>query len=190
MRIICIAGTNGSGKDSLGEMLAGRHGWLFVSITDILRDGLRDQGLPIERENMRRLSADWRRESGLGVLIDKAVEEFKRRGGEAKYQGLVIASLRNPGEADEVHKLGGRVVWLDGDPKVRYGRIYSRQRSSEDQKTFEQFLAEEQAEMQHEGDEATLNMAGVKAQADIFIDNNFPDLQTFHAHIQKTLGLK
>ena len=52
-----------------------------------------------------------------------------------------------------------------------YDRIYSRQRTAEDDKTFEQFLEEENAEMSHSGDEATLNTAGVKDKSDIFLIN-------------------
>jgi dephospho-CoA kinase len=186
MKIIGISGTNGSGKDSLGKMLEDRHGYSFVSVTEILRDGLRKKNLPIERENMRNLSAQWRREHGLGVLIDKAVEMFKSSGD--KYKGLAISSLRNPGEADRVHELGGEVVWLDADPKERYERIHSRHRSTEDQKTYEQFLSEEQAEMEHKGDEATLSMAGVKAKADIFIRNDGNKVEEFTARAEKALN--
>jgi dephospho-CoA kinase len=178
MKIIGIGGTNGSGKDSLAQSLVEENRFLFISVSDILRAELEERKLPIERENLRSLSAEWRREYGYGVLIDMAFKAYEAE--QAKYKGLVIASLRNPGEADEIHKLGGKVVWVDAEPKIRYQRIYSRQRSSEDQKTFEQFLAEEQAEMQHSGDEATLNWQGVKAKADIFItndSNNIDDLK-------------
>jgi cytidylate kinase len=187
MKIIGISGTNGSGKDSLGQMLAERHGYLFVSVTDILREGLREQNQPIERKNLRNLSTQWRREHGLGVLVDKAVEKFKESG--SKYRGLAIASLRNPGEADKVHELGGKVIWLDADPQERYERIHSRHRSTEDQKTYGQFLEEEQAEMQHEGDEATLSLAGVKTKADIFIRNDGNKVEQFIAHAEKILNL-
>jgi cytidylate kinase len=49
MKIIGISGTNGSGKDSLGQMLQQNHGWLFVPATDILRDELKKRGKRIER---------------------------------------------------------------------------------------------------------------------------------------------
>ncbi len=171
MKLIAIAGTNGSGKDTVGHLLAEKHGFLFISVTDMLRDECRSRGLPVERENLRTISAEWRREGGLGVLIDKAVEVFNRVGGE--YSGLVVASLRNPGEVVRTHELGGKTVWIDADPHVRYDRIQSanRGRGSEDEKTFEQFLADEQAEMQQSGDAATLNMSGVKALCDLTIMN-------------------
>jgi dephospho-CoA kinase len=186
MKLIGLGGTNGSGKDLLGESLQELNNYLFVSVTDILRDEAKKRGQPIERSVLREISAEWRRESGLGVLIDKAVKMFKQTD-NGKHDGLVIASLRNPGEADSVHELDGIVVWVDADPKVRYDRLTARQRSSEDNKTYEEFVAEEQAEMSHSGDEATLNSGGVKAKADIFIENNGNDLSEFKRQIEAEL---
>jgi len=170
MKIIGIAGTNGSGKDSLGEILAKNYGYMFVSGADFLRDEAKKRGLSIEREVLRTISAEWRRKYGLGVLVDKAFEIYKQSA--KKYKGLVISPMRNPGEAQHLKELGGVLIWVDADLKVRYGRITKRQRSTEDQKTFEQFLAEEQAEMEHSGDETTLSLSGVKLKADIFLENN------------------
>lgn len=187
LKLLGVSGTNGAGKDSIGEFLASHHNWLFVSVTEILRDELRRQDVPLEREHLRNLSADWRKQYGLGVLIDKAVEIYESH--QKEYAGLCVSSLRNPGEADELHKLGGQVVWVDAEPKIRYQRISSRARGTEDQKSFDEFLTEEQAEMRHSGHEATLSLEGVKAKADIFIENNSDDLSSFHRQIEKSLGL-
>jgi cytidylate kinase len=191
LQIIGLAGTNGSGKDTVGRILADAHDYLFISVTDLLRTEAKRRGLPVERENLRQISAEWRRESGLGVLVDKAVAEYKKDPGA--YMGVVMASLRNPGEADRVHALGGTVVWIDADPRVRYERVQAnaadRGRAAEDTKTFEEFLSEEQAEMQSSGDSATLNMSSVKERSDIFLENDAPDLADFQAQVEKTLGL-
>jgi dephospho-CoA kinase len=172
--IIGIAGTNGAGKDTVGLMLQQNHGYLFVSVTDVLRAELKRQGFPVDREHLRELSASWRREFGFGVLIDRAMDVLHDQP-KGKYKGIAIASLRNPFEVDRVHELGGEVWWLDADPLLRFTRIKanaaSRARAEEDEKTFEQFLAEEQAEMHSTGDEATLNMAAVKDKADIKMQN-------------------
>lgn len=190
MRLVGIGGTNGAGKDTVGDMLEERHGWLFVSVSEILRRELKARNESIERKNLRLLSAEWRRELGLGALVDKAVEEFNRRGGPAKFNGLVVASLRNFGEADRIHELGGKVVWVDANPKLRYQRVIARVRSDEDRKTFEGFMADEQEEMQHfGGDKATLNLAGVKERTDIFLENNSNDPEVFKAAAEKALEL-
>jgi dephospho-CoA kinase len=187
MKIIGISGTDGSGKDSLGLMLAERHGWMFISVTDMLREEASERGIPLKRNTLREISAQWRRESGNGVLVDKAVETFKTKSN--RYKGLVMASMRNPGEADRIHDLGGKVVWVDAEPKIRYERIASRKRGSEDEVTYEQFLKEEKTQFNHSGDAATLSLSGVKAKADIFLENNGNDIEAFKDYAETKLGL-
>lgn len=187
MKIIGIGGTNGSGKDTLSQILADDYGWLFVSASeDLLIPELKNRGEVVERETMRALSAEWRRDFGLGALIDKATEKFDPK----KYKGLVISSLRNYGEADRIHELGGQVVWTDADPRVRYERIFSRGQGDKDKKAYEEFLAEEQAEKEHLGDEATLNWQGVKDRADIFLTNNSNNIADFRKAVVRALDLK
>jgi uncharacterized protein YeaO (DUF488 family) len=74
---------------------------------------------------------------------------------------------------------------------VRYDRIQAveRGRGSEDNKTFEEFLAEQEAEMQHNGDKATLNMADVKDRCDIFITNESNDLKQFYIKVISALKI-
>ncbi len=189
MKIIGISGTNGSGKDTVSEFLADQ-GWLFISASgDLLIPELQKRGLPTERKQMADLSTEWRGEIGMGAVITKALEEYKKRSKHQKFGGLVISSLRHPGEADQIHELGGQVLWVDADPRIRYERIYSRGQGAKDQKTYEQFLAEEQAEMQHAGNEATLSIGDVKAKADIFLQNN-GSLEEFQETVEKALGLE
>lgn len=186
MKIIGIGGTNGSGKDTVGQMLVERHGWLFVSVTDILREELKRRGQPVERHNLRSLSREWNAKHGAGVMTNMAVEKFKKAGSE--YKGLVLASLRREGEAARVHELGGKVVWVDADPKVRYMRISDRGRGAEDAKTFEQFLEEEEIEMHNQGDKHAVGMGVVKDLADIKLENNGNDIEAFKDEAEKSLA--
>ena len=84
-------------------------------------------------------------------------------------------------------------MWLAADPHVRYERsqanVSSRGRTEEDTKSFEEFQAEEAAEMHTSGDSATLNMSGVKDKSDIFLENSHEDLTQFQAHVERELGL-
>ena len=189
MKIIGIGGTNGSGKDTLSQLLADDYGWLFVSVSqDLIIPELRERGLPLERKNMAALTAEWNRDIDEGAVIDKAVEKFRQKGIE-KFTGLVISSIRHPWEADRIHELGGKVVWLDADPKLRYERIFSRGQGEKDRKSFEQFLAEEESEKHHSGDKATLNWQGVKNRSDIFITNDGNDIQEFRRNARQALNL-
>jgi hypothetical protein len=147
--------------------------------------------LEVARENLRMVSAEWRREGGTGVLVDKAIEMFERME-HGPDTGLVIASLRNPGEAVRVHDLGGTMVWLDADPRIRYERIHNshRGRDEEDQKTYEEFLQEEQDEMHpaDPNDPNLLNGAAVKALTDITILNE-SDLDALQQNAAAALNL-
>jgi len=193
LRIIGLAGTNGSGKDTAGHILADFHGYLFVPATELLRKEVRRRNLPITRENLRMVGNHWRDELGLGVLVDKAVADYQVA--KDLYKGVVISSLRNPGEADRVHHLGGTVIWIDADPEVRYKRIQAnavaRGRADEDNKSYEQFLAEEEAEMMAPADAeaSALNMSAVKDRADLVVDNTDENVPGFRKHLEEALGL-
>lgn len=173
-------------------MLAERHGYLFVSVSDLLREEARKRGQPVTREVLREISAEWRREFGLGVLVDRAVTKWKSFGDA--YAGVVACPMRNTGEAQHAKDLGGLLIWVDADPKVRYDRITSgdRGRAGEDNKTYEEFLQEEQDEMHRpaDGDAATLNFGAVKDLADITIENNGNDIEAFKDAAEKALHLK
>jgi cytidylate kinase len=189
--IIGLGGTNGSGKDTVGHIIADEYNYLFVSVSELLRAEARKRDQPVTREVLRTISAEWRREFGLGVLVDKAVETWKASGNA--YSGVVVCPMRNVGEASHLQELGGTLMWIDGDPRVRYDRIQAniatRDRAEEDNKTFEQFLAEEESEMHKPagGDEATLDMAGVKALATTTLLNNSNELEALTLEIKKLL---
>jgi cytidylate kinase len=191
IKIIGISGTNGSGKDAMGHVLALKHNFLFVSVTDLLREEAKRRGISVDRENLRLISAEWRRKYGYGVLVDQAYNQYKQL--EDKYAGLAIASLRNPHEADRVHQLGGIVVWVDANVKTRYERIQrnfnERGRADEDAKTFDQFVIEEEMEMHTPpgGDDANLNMGAVKTRADMVINNEGTNLLEFETFVDQQL---
>lgn len=184
MIIVGLAGTNGSGKDTVAHMLVERHGFYFGSASEMLGEELKKRGLTLERVNKSALSAEWRKEHGLGAIVDIAVEQAQTK----NIDKVVVGSLRNPGEVDRVHELGGVVIWIDADPKIRYQRIANNDRGRvEDQKTYEEFLAEEEAEMTHIGDENTLSMSGVKAKSDIFIKNDDTKIEKFKDFAEQIL---
>jgi cytidylate kinase len=183
-----LAGTNGSGKDTVAEVLADKHNFFVASATDMLRTELEKRSLPTDRIHKSQLSAEWRRNLGMAAIVDKAYEEFSKQ--TARYQGIIIGSLRHPGEADRIHELGGKVIWVDADARVRYDRIQNTNRGRiEDKKTFKEFVADEEREMFPEGDEATLHGAEVKRRSDIFIENNGNDLRAFKEKVMLSLGV-
>lgn len=185
MKIIGLSGTNGSGKDTVARLLRDEFGWLFADATAMFEEELTKRGLPTDRLHKSELSAEWRRESGMAAIVDRGLRLFEA----GHYNGLVVSSLRHPGEADRVHELGGVVVWVDADLRVRYNRITRNNRGRvEDDKTFEEFVAEQEREMTPTGDAATLNIAAVKERADIAMVNDGDDIEQFKAAIRAKLA--
>lgn len=187
-KIIGVSGPNGAGKDEVGKLLAEHHGYLFVSVSQLLRDEATRRGQPLERKYLSAISAEWRRQHGLGVLVMQAVAQFEAAE-PGRYKGVVMASLRNSAEADKIHELGGTMLWVDADPKVRFERIQARGRT-EDNKTYEEFLAEEAAEMyaRPDADEAELNAMAIKERADAVVMNE-TSLDELHDQLIEILDL-
>lgn len=181
-RVIGISGTNGSGKDSTGHLLERKAGFKFVSITDILRHEATKRGLPIEREVLREISREWREARGGGVLVEETIAHYEKTYQKDFPAGIVIASLRNHAEPDAIHEHGGTVLWIDADPKLRYERIQRNKsargesRALEDNKTFEEFVAEENSEMfGYSDDPNSLKTVDVKNKSDITVINEIMD---------------
>lgn len=190
-KIIGIAGTNGAGKDTLGELVAERCGYKFVSVSDILRAELTKQGVPHEREHMSALSTKWAREHGPGVLSVKTIEAYIEEEEREGYSGLVVGSIRRPAEVHAVQQEGGVVFWIDADRKTRYDRIQSGNRGRhDDAKTFEQWCAEEDREMHPDSDDPTvLNMAATRDETDRTIENNFSTQEAYRDYLIKEFEL-
>lgn len=188
--IVGVAGTNASGKDTLGALRESLHGAQFVSLSDILRRELDKRGLPHERENLRSVSREWREEEGPGAMSLRSIAAYENEKSEKKYTGLTLTSIRTPGEAEAIQRAGGLIIWVDADPKIRYQRILSRNLGRpEDQKSFEQFIDEEEAEMHPSEKGGGLDMAGVRDVADIKIINEFDSLEAYEAFLKKEFEL-
>jgi cytidylate kinase len=170
-KLIGLAGTNGAGKDSVEGMLEKEFGYLFISGTDLLRAEATQRGLSNDRSILRTISSEWREKLGGGAFVKKILEKY---GDVSNGRGIVMASLRSPDEVDEIHQRGGLVLWIDADQRLRYERVSqsSRGRNDEDQKAFEQFVKEEEIEMQGGTKAKGLNMGAVKEKCDYFIQNN------------------
>ncbi len=186
MKIVGLSGTNGAGKDIAGDILKKDFGFGFVNVSDFLRQEAGKRKLEPTRENLRMISAQWRREFGVGVLVDMAVDFMKNSG--QKLTGIVISPMRNSGEAQRLKEIGGTLVWVDAQPRLRHERIMSRSRDAESVMSYEKFIANENAEMSNAGDEAGLDMAEVKAMADVTIMND-GSLDELKRNLIKKLGL-
>jgi dephospho-CoA kinase len=190
--IIGIAGSNGAGKDTLSNLRQQLNDAVTVSLSDVLRGELDKRGLSHERENLRTVGNELRHEFGPGVLAGRAIDDYERDG---RGTGLSLTSVRSVGEAELIISKGGAIVWVDADPQLRYARITSRPGARPtDQKTFEQFVEEEEFEMnppaEIANDKGVPNMAKVKELASITITNNFATEDAYKEYLKREFELE
>lgn len=185
--IIGVSGTNASGKDTLGILRQTLQNTKMTSLSDILRHELDNRGLPHERDNLRAVGNEWRAEGGPGILVDKTIELYRQEKVDKGYTGLTLTSIRHPGEAAAVKAAGGIIIWVDADRRVRYERIHNRLNNRPtDQKTFEEFVAEEESEMKPTDG---LDMEGVRDMADVTIINEFDSVAAYEDYLKKEFEL-
>ncbi len=177
--IIGISGTNGAGKDTLAALRREREGAEHVSLSDVSRKELTALGIPLERENLMALSKQWREESGdYGVLATRTIQRYLGdKAVSTTINGLSIVSVRHPDEATRIKEADGKIFWVDARPELRYERVRTGGRNRiDDQKTFEEFIDEEQREINPlNPNPASVNLGAVSRMADVRIENNFTD---------------
>lgn len=191
MHIIGLAGTLNAGKDVLGNMLAEEYGFLHMSTSDMLR-AIKRQKFGDSPEALLTRNDPFvhklRLEKPAGFLVGSIHEEWLTN--RDKYPGGFVASaIRAISEAEKILELGGTIIFVDADPKVRYARSQARQRdANETGKSFEEFMATERTEIDVDpNDKAVTNLVAMKNMAGIVLDNSGNDMGVFKAEAKKVL---
>lgn len=188
MLFIGVAGTAGSGKDTATEMLCHLFGMKNLSSADMVRAitrqvyGLAPDFNPV-RDQLYVVANYVRNEIHPAAMVKLCMVQAQAQNAH----GGVISGLRSMGEADAIREAGGIIVGIDADPKLRYERINSRARDAEAQKTFEQFL--EQDNYENRGLSDTGPGRGIRAiidSADIVISND-GSLEELEAQLKEKL---
>jgi hypothetical protein len=145
-----IIGLSTQAAPALNYALLAQHYNSGSFFTDLFREECRKRGI-LHAKNLRKISSEWCNQDGLGAVVDRSMIAFEHAGGFNKYSGIVMSSIRRPGEADRIHELGGTIIWVDADPRARYDRIQAnaahRGRASEDSISFAEFIQHESDEM-------------------------------------------
>lgn len=175
--IIGLTGKNCAGKGEAAKFLKDRS-YRYYSLSDVIREEIKTQGLPVTRDNLIRAGNHLREAKGPGALAEVIV---KRLEADKHY---VIDSIRNPAEVEVLRKLGNFTLFaITADPQIRFQRILDRKRES-DPVTYEDFIRLEQAE---EAENATGQQLTRTANlADMQIENNGA-LEVLHEKLREAL---
>lgn len=185
IKIIGVAGTFGSGKDTIADHLEKNMNFFHISTGDLVREESMKRHGSIERNPYLQETATYlRRKFGGDILIKRGLEKLEKQ--PEQFEGIVFTGLRSLGEARGVKKAGGYLLFVDAPVKTRFARMKNRQRDKEVEMTLEQFKASEQNEQTTSDDEAEFNIYRIKDEADEVVIND-SDLDSFIKKAEKVL---
>lgn len=165
--IIGITGTLGAGKGTVVEYLKSK-GFKHFAVSDTFLAGeAKKRGLEPTRTVRRDIANEYR---ALGpTKLMEAVYDAARGAVEAG-EGVIIEPQHTAGEASFIQSMGGIVLAVDADLKVRYKRIVKRA-SSKDNVTFDEFKKQQDFEMKQD-DPNKNNLAAAIAEANYRLIND------------------
>lgn len=164
--IIGITGTDGAGKGSVVDYLVSEKGFVHYSARAMFVEEIKRQNLPNDRNHMRLVANELRKQHGNDFLITFYLRKFQ----EEQPAHVIIESLRAVAEAETLKKEGGILLAVDADQKLRYERIQKRG-SSSDHVSYEDFEKQEKLESD-DPDPNGMQKAKVIQMADYTIMNN------------------
>lgn len=170
--VIGLAGSIGAGKGTAAAYLARHYGADLFLFSDPFRRILETLHMDVSRSAMQTLSTILRNAYGqdlLSVVAKKAIDSSARR-------VVVIDGARRPSDLEGIASDPDfRLLFIDADIAVRYGRIVQRaQNRGDNEKTFEEFREEEMGEPES-------HIKDLKARADLVIRNDGEEAEFYAA---------
>lgn len=190
-RLIQISGTLGSGKDSVGNMLAEKYGYQHVSAGDVLRTEARLQGYtdPLSREVLGMIGDQLAHAHGPGPITRGAIKQYEKVADQFP-GGLAISGIRSVEEAEAAKAHDGFILFTDAPEAVRFKHVRARGRGDDDS-SLDEFVAREQQELHGTTPEGKdgIYILGVKALADAVIVNETGTFEELFTKATQALGL-
>ena len=174
-RLIGLTGTNGAGKGEAAAYFEAR-GYAYFSLSDVIRDELRERGEPASRDNLIRTGNDLRDRFGPDVLARRTMDKI------GCTERAVIDSIRNTREVDLLRRQEGFVLLaIDAPIALRFARVAVRGRdeSAGDLEAFRKKEEEERA-----GGATAQQLEACMAAADRLIIND-GTIPEFHRKLEE-----
>lgn len=166
MQIVGITGTLWSGKWTIVDYLIKKYWFQYFSVRVFLIKEVEKRWLPLNRDSMALVANDLRASFGPSYIVEQLYEEAK-----LTWKNTIIESIRAVGEVEALQKKWDFLLYaIDADIKIRYQRILLRS-SETDNVSFEEFVANEEREMQNT-DPNKQNISLCMKMADHLFDNN------------------
>ncbi len=161
--VIGISAYPGGGKDFVADMLVKKYKFYKVVPGDIIRDLMKRQKIPINRENETNFAAKLRKKHGSEYIMQLCYEHAKEEGKNK----IVIAGVRTLGDLRFFRKnkyIFFKNIFVEAPAKLRYQRIIKRGRQDAPS-SFKEFLKQDKLE------DKTFGISKVKEASDYVIIN-------------------
>lgn len=164
-----IVGLNGSGKDTVAEYLVKKYGFEHRDLGQEIRNMLKSQGRDFtNRLDMINLGNEMRQKYGFNYWCKKAIESTQK-------DLVVITSVRNPAESNEINLRKGVIIEVFAEPQIRYERVIERKNKNPEShgatQSFEEFKLIEEKELS-DPDPSKQQMLQCIKMSNYKLDNN------------------
>jgi dephospho-CoA kinase len=174
-RLIGLTGTNGAGKGEAAAYFTGK-GYAYFSLSDVIRDELRERGEPASRDNLIRTGNELRERFGHDVLARRTMAKV------GSGERAVIDSIRNLQEIAFLRRQKAFVLLaIDAPVEVRFARVAVRGRD-ESARDLEAFRNKE--EQERSGGASAQQLEACMAAADRIIVND-GTIREFHRKLEE-----
>lgn len=176
--ILGLTGEIASGKGTVSKYLEGKYQATSHRFSAPLRDVLKRLYMEINRANMQDVSRILREQFGQTLLAKVISEDVKNDPNKV----IVIDGIRRFADIKYLKQLPEfKLIYITADIKTRHERLIKRGENADDlNKTFEQFIKDNQAE-------AELEIPEIGATADIKVDDN-GTLESLYEQIDKIIN--
>lgn len=176
--IIGLTGRNAAGKGSAANFFTSV-GFIYESLSDELREVLKENGIPITRDNLIHYGQTLRRNLGPAFLAHRILIRLDPE------KNYVVDSFRHPEEVRAFRlRKDFKLAAINANPETRFQRIHARNRES-DPKTWEEFLITDSQET-HDDDPMAQRIDKCEEMADVTFSND-SSLDDFYTALREWL---
>ena len=177
-KLIGLTGEIGSGKDTFCEYVKENYKDIFVyRFSDALTEILKIFFDTVKREDQQWLGEALRDRFGKDILLKALIKKANK-----VEEGIVILNgIRKELEVPAIREIGGKIVYIAADQKIRWERVKVRGEKADDDVSFEKFVEMHNAE-------AELQIPSIGQTADFKIENN-GSKEAFYQQIKKIIDL-
>lgn len=142
--VLGFVGDLAAGKGTICKYLKEQHGVNAYRYSTMLRDVMKRLYIPESRESLQQLSKILRESFGQDLMSKVIALDVENDPNNI----TAVEGIRRPSDIIYLEKMPGfNLVYITADPKIRWERLVKRAENPGDvEKTYEQFLADEQAE--------------------------------------------